>query len=230
MSGSEANADIRGGAREQFLGTLAGWVIRIYSWTLRLSVDDKSGVLDSAEASRGLILAVWHNRIFPIPPGWRKIQPDRKTVVLTSASRDGSILAAAATVFHGEAARGSSSRRSRAAIVGLLRKLRDGYAVVITPDGPRGPRYRLQPGVVKLAQASGAPVVPVRVEFGRAWRLNSWDRFRIPCPFSKVKVVLEEALDVPRQLDEDSFERERRRIEMQLRVGVEDLLPEDEED
>jgi lysophospholipid acyltransferase (LPLAT)-like uncharacterized protein len=105
-------------------------------------------------------------------------------------------------------------------MMALLRRLRDGCLVVITPDGPRGPRYVVQPGAVKLAQVSGVPVIPVRVEYSGAWRLKSWDRFRIPWPFSAVNIVLEQALDVPRELDEDAFEEQRKRIENVLLEGI----------
>ena len=125
-------------------------------------------------------------------------------------------------VFGLGAVRGSSSRRGVAALIGLKRALIDGHDVCLTPDGPRGPRYQIQAGFVKLAQASGSPVVPVHVRFSSAWRLKSWDRFVIPKPFSRVVVTFAEAIYVPRDLDDAAFEKERLRIESILVNGTDD--------
>lgn len=228
MSAEKQALELRGGAKARVLGTLAGWIVKAYGWTLRITVDDRAGVGEqSGQKLDRMLYTMWHNRIFVMGPAWRKISPNRKTVVLTSASKDGSALEAAMKVFRVEAIRGSTSRRSRAAMVGLMRKVREGYAVGVTPDGPRGPRYHMQAGVVKLAQASGVPVVPTRVEFGGVWRLNSWDRFCIPWPFSRVRVIFEPALEVPKELDDHEFETHRRRLEEAMRMGIEDLIPEE---
>ena len=223
MPGEDKKTEIRGGTKERLLGTAAGWLLRIYSWTLRVKFEDRSG-LDGGPGNTVAILAFWHNRIFAVPRGLCPNLPTEKMVVLTIASKDGAILGAAVEVFGTGSVRGSSSRRGRAAMVALMRCLREGVSVVVTPDGPRGPRYELQPGLVKLAQAGGVPVVPVTVDYSRAWRLNSWDRFQIPWPFSSVRVVLQPALDVPRDLSEDAFEEQRKGIEAALREGVDDLL------
>src|SRR5690606_9214875 len=120
-----------------------------------------------------------------------KIGTHRKAVVLASASHDGAALASAMAVFGLGAVRGSSSRRGVAALIALKRALKSGVDVCITPDGPRGPRYGLQPGVVKLAASSGAPIIPIHVRFSSAWRLNTWDRFVLPKPFSRVHMIFD---------------------------------------
>jgi len=122
-----------------------------------------------------------------------------------------------------KAVRGSSSRGGAAALIALRRVLRAGGDVAITPDGPVGPRYEVQGGVVKLAQSTGVPVVPLHARCSSAWRLNTWDGFMIPKPFSRVTIVFDEALVVPRKLDEDGFETWRTKIEQVLRDGVDDL-------
>jgi lysophospholipid acyltransferase (LPLAT)-like uncharacterized protein len=85
--------------------------------------------------------------------------------------------------------------------------------VVVTPDGPKGPRYRLQPGIIKLSSLTGIPIIPFHVDYAKSWRLDSWDRFHIPKPFSRVKVVFGEEFLIPKGLDEDGFELERKRVE-----------------
>ena len=116
--------------------------------------------------------------------------------------------------------RGSSSRRGAAALVALRRKLRDGATVAITPDGPKGPRYKVQPGVVKLAQTSGAPIVVMSVNFSSCWRLKSWDRFCVPKPFSQVLLKLEEGLEISREMSDDAFENELVNLEILMNKSV----------
>jgi len=110
--------------------------------------------------------------------------------VLTSASRDGAVLEKTVRIFGLQAVRGSSSRRAVAALVALKKAAKNGSDLVITPDGPRGPRYQIQPGALKLSQVTGAPLIPIQVHYHRAKSLNTWDRFQIPLPFSKVTVTL----------------------------------------
>jgi lysophospholipid acyltransferase (LPLAT)-like uncharacterized protein len=109
--------------------------------------------------------------------------------------------------------RGSSSRGGAVALRGLARAVRAGEDVALVPDGPRGPACRLQAGIVSLAAATGAPVVPVGVAARPARRLGSWDRFMVPLPFARCAVVFGSALEVKRQ---DDREDARARIERAL--------------
>lgn len=175
-------------------------------------------------SSEPLIHVLWHNRILASPYLFRKMFPKRETVVLTSASKDGAALAAAVKVFKVGAVHGSSSRRGAAAIVALRRAAREGKDLVFTPDGPRGPRYHLQPGVVKIAQTTGLAIVPLHIEYLSSWTLKTWDRFRIPKPFSKVRVTLGDPIRVPRELDDAAFENERLALEKILLKDINDPL------
>jgi hypothetical protein len=125
-------------------------------------------------------------------------------------------------VFGIGAVRGSSSRRAVAALIGMKRALKEGLDVSITPDGPRGPRYVFHPGVVKLAESSGAAIVPIHIRFSSAWRLKTWDRFVLPKPFSRVHVVFDDFIRIPKGLDEVAFEAERERVEKILLEGTDD--------
>ena len=218
-------SEIRESRKSSLLGSLAGWLMRLWCATLRMEVIDCHGFKTRKDGSPPVIFALWHNRIFVVPKAWRKLTRGnrRPTVVLTSASHDGALLARAVGVFGIGSVRGSSSRRGVAALVALRKSLRNKLDVCVTPDGPRGPRYEMQPGMVKLAETSDAVVVPIDVEFSRVWRLKTWDRFCLPWPFSKVRVIFDEALAVPGGLSEDEFEQWRQRIEKRLRDGVDDL-------
>jgi lysophospholipid acyltransferase (LPLAT)-like uncharacterized protein len=140
--------------------------------------------------------------------------------VLTSASHDGAALARAVGVFGIGSVRGSSSRRGVAALVGLRKALREGSDACITPDGPRGPCHVVQAGIVKLAETSGVPIIPIHVEYSSCRELGTWDRFAIPAPGSRVRVIFDEALAVPAGLSEDDFEAWRRRLEETMVRGA----------
>ena len=218
--------EIRESRKAVLLGTLAGWLMKLWCAMLRFDVEDRALL---TEREGPVIYCLWHNRIFAVPAAWRRVTKGRdlRVVVLTSASHDGAMLARAGGVFGLGSVRGSTSRRAVAALVALRRALQEGTSVCVTPDGPRGPRYHFQAGALKLAESTGVPVVPVHVDFSSAWQLKTWDRFRIPKPFSRVTVIFDEVLAVPGGLGEDDFNDWRGRLETLLREGVKDLTESD---
>jgi lysophospholipid acyltransferase (LPLAT)-like uncharacterized protein len=164
--------------------------VRGIGLTLRIRLRDDAGYF-IGECDCRRIFVFWHNRMFAMPLVYERwFQSRCAAVVLTSASGDGSLLAGVMAQFKIGAVRGSSSRRGAAALLELNDCLNNGRHIVVTPDGPRGPCYRLGPGAIFLAQKSGVPIVPVFVEYSRCVRLKSWDRFIIPLPFSRVDVTL----------------------------------------
>ncbi len=180
--------------------------------TLRFTVEDRSGVT-TKNPEGPLIWAFWHNRLFTVPLVYKKYLPLRKGAVLTSPSKDGQILAEAIGRFGVGSVRGSSSRRGAAGLLGLVDWVKGGHDVAITPDGPRGPCYQLQPGILKLAQKTGAQILPIVVTHQSAFQLKTWDQFQIPRPFSRVDVVLEELQGIGEDAGDDAFEEERRQLE-----------------
>lgn len=207
---------IRGDWKSEWAGKLAGCLIRLLGMSLRMRMDDRAGVTDKDSGLGPMLMTVWHDTIFVMPYAKLKFFKHRDLVVLTSASKDGAILANAMAACGMGAVRGSSSRRAVAALVALRKALKAGRDVAITPDGPRGPRHKLQPGVIKLAEATGASIVVGRVKFHNCWRLKTWDKFAIPKPFSRVDVVLEKAYTLPRGLDDEAFQREAAALEKKL--------------
>lgn len=215
---------IRGTRTSAVFGTLIGTLMKGLGSTLRLTLRDEAGIGKAGGPPLApCIYLLWHNRFLIVPFAWQKITRGRRSaVVLTSASKDGDMVARAMAAFGLGAVRGSSSRRAVAALVGLKRALQDGHDICLTPDGPKGPRYQLQPGVLALAQATGAPVVPVHIRFHSAWRLGTWDRFVIPRPFSRVEVVFAEPLDIAAMLADSSQETVRSDLEALLVEGTDD--------
>lgn len=223
MSKNESRSEIRTSRKAEMLGTLAGWIMRCWCWTVRYRIVDRCGITDPDQPQGPVMFALWHNLIFALPPIWWKTGgKNRRTVVLTSASKDGVVLARAMAVFGIGAVHGSSSRRAVAALVGMKRSLREGFDVCITPDGPRGPRYEFKPGIVKVAQTSKVPIVPIHASFSRAYRLKTWDRLIIPLPFSRVDVEFGEMIHLSPTSDEAAFLAESQRVENILRDGVGD--------
>ncbi|MDB6078021.1 MAG: hypothetical protein JWO82_1768 [Akkermansiaceae bacterium] len=223
------SSEIRTSRKSERLGRLAGRLMQAYSATLRLEIVDRSGLTGPGAIGGPVVYCLWHDSIFVVPAAWKQLcGKTRKAVVLTSASHDGAILANAVGVFGIGSVRGSSSRRAIGALVALRKALRDGLDTCITPDGPRGPRHVLQPGVVKLAEAGEAPLIPIHVRFSKPWRLKTWDRFQVPRPFSTVRVIFDTAIAVPPNLSENEFEDWRGRIEEVMRRGDRETFSDDD--
>ena len=196
-------------------GRSARWLIavgfrllQLWVRTLRYEIEDRAGVLGKP-VDQNYIGALWHNRLLIFPFVLQRFFSNRRGAALISASRDGDLLADAIARFGFDVVRGSSSRLGASAILQLTDVLASGRDVVITPDGPRGPAYELGPGIIFLAQKSGAAVLPVNMEYSRCWRLKSWDRFILPRPFAKIRVIIGHPHRVRSTNTVDDFEAER---------------------
>lgn len=202
--------------KASILAGAAGAIVAVLNATLRFRIEDRAGVLGTSEPR--LIWLFWHNRMFVIPHLLNRYLSERRGCALTSASRDGELLAALLKRSWITPVRGSSSRRGVPALRELIRFIRSGYDAAITPDGPRGPRYSLHAGALTLAQATGAKIMPIQVIYSRYWQLGSWDGFQIPKPFSTVTITLLPLEAVRPTRDETEFEQERARLEDVLRA------------
>jgi hypothetical protein len=195
-------------------------LLQIWSRTIRFELEDR-GQVRARLPDEHFIAALWHNRLLLFPSALRKFFPERRGAALISASRDGALLADLVERFGYDTVRGSSSRQGAAAVRQLAEILDSGRDVVITPDGPRGPAYEMGPGIVLLAQKTGVAVVPVNMEYSSCWRVKSWDRFILPKPFARVRVILGEPQHVAQTEDDAGFERERLRLQDTLMQLVE---------
>ena len=208
------------GWRARWLIALGFRLLQIWARTLRYEIDDRLGAV-GRPVNENYIGALWHNRLLIFPFVLRRFFSNRGGAALISASRDGELLADAIKRFDFDVVRGSSSRLGARAILQLTDVLASGRDVVITPDGPRGPAYELGPGIIFLAQKSGAPVVPVNMEYSSYWRLKSWDRFILPRPFSKVRVIIGQSHHVRSTRTPEEFETERLRLQGVMMALVE---------
>jgi lysophospholipid acyltransferase (LPLAT)-like uncharacterized protein len=215
--GKKKGTEIRSSRKSVFLGKLIGHLMEWWCRTLDYEIEELSQICPSGKNASSTIFCFWHNRIFALPHLWRPVFGyNNQASVLTSASHDGDMLANAMKVFGLSSIRGSSSRRAVTALVQMRKALRQGIHIHITPDGPRGPRCELQPGVIMLAQTTGCSIVPVQCVLSAYWTLPTWDRFMIPLPYSKVKVIFQAPIAIPAELTEEEFEQTRKRLEDQL--------------
>ncbi len=209
-------------------GRLARWLIalgfpllKLWTRTLRFELEDR-GAVTTVPPTERFIGALWHNRLLlSAYVVWKFFPARRGGGALISASRDGAIIADVIERYGFKAVRGSSSRKGPSALLQLADIIASGGDVLITPDGPRGPVYQLGDGIVFLAQKTGAPVVPANLEFSNCWRVKSWDRFILPKPFSKVRVIFGQRHYVRSTSTDAEFEAERVRLQETMMALVE---------
>lgn len=202
-----------------------GLICRLWTRSLRLDLSPE------AEASirntdSPTVLLLWHNRLFVAGEIYRRFRRPRPLCSLVSASRDGAWLTALLQSYGILAIRGSSSRRSLTATREMLVRIGAGDDIAITPDGPRGPCYRAQPGAVLVARHADSPIILVSCSYPgiRPIRLRSWDRFYIPLPFTRVCLHIAryssyKAMGLPAERDRAAAEIERRLIELAAERG-----------
>ena len=130
------------------------------------------------------IFVLWHSRILPL----LALHKREGIVLLVSRHRDGEYLADLAQGWGYSSVRGSTQRGGEVGLLGIVRALQGGAVVAMTPDGPRGPRERVQPGAIAAAQHAGVPLIAAGARTASAWYLSSWDRICIPKPFAAIDV------------------------------------------
>ena len=185
------------------------------------------------EQNKPFLTAFWHSRILMMPYCWRRGLPVK---MLISQHRDGALIARTVSHFGIDTVAGSTSRGGSAALRSIIKTLKSGQSVGITPDGPRGPRMRAAEGVVQIARMSGVPVIPVAYSTSRRRLLSSWDRFVVAWPFSRGVIVWGDPIEVPQGASAEEMERARQQVEDALnaitadadrRMGHEPVPPQD---
>jgi len=187
---------------KRFLAWFSSFVIHLIGSTLRMTVEDRGGIIDQPDHPP-VIIAFWHNRTALMAFFYERYCRGRIALTLISSSRDGQFITDVAARFGIKAVRGSSSRHGTSAMLSAIRAASDqNVDLVITPDGPRGPRYQIQPGLIRLAQATQRPIVAVTYQLKWKRELNSWDRFHVPLPFSSCRLITSERIFVPENASE----------------------------
>jgi lysophospholipid acyltransferase (LPLAT)-like uncharacterized protein len=200
------------------LGFAAAWTVRLWIGTVRYRYRPLGPNMDPNQPNfKGrYIYAFWHENL--IMPAYQYGRPD--IWVLISQHADGQLIAETCRHLRFKAVRGSTTRGSIEALRTMLKKGEKAH-LAVTPDGPRGPRRQVQPGLVYLAARTGLPIVPIGFCFDRAWRLRSWDQFALPKPWSFSTCVTTELISVPADVDKEGLEKYRRVVEEALNLATE---------
>jgi lysophospholipid acyltransferase (LPLAT)-like uncharacterized protein len=193
------------------------WLIHLYirfvHWTSRWTVEGEAIPRGLREAGRPFILAFWHGRLLMIPMAWQNLAPMH---MLISGHRDGRIIADAVRHFGIDSIAGSSNQGGSGALRAMVRFVRAGDCVGITPDGPNGPAMHASNGIIAAAKLARAPIVPITYATSRRRILASWDRFHLPFPGGRGIFLWGEPIMVPEELDEPAIETWRREIEARM--------------
>jgi hypothetical protein len=182
---------------------LASLLLRAVAVTLRRTGIGRERVDAYLGKGKCAIVAFWHGRLLMMPFAY----PGQRVTILISQHRDGEYITRVAQWLGFGVVRGSATRGGATAFKQLIQALRDGRHVVITPDGPKGPRHQVKSGVIHLARLTGVPILPVA--FG-AWPrtiLKSWDRFLVPHPFGRGVYAWGEPIHVPADADKVAVEK-----------------------
>lgn len=191
----------------------AAQYIRLVWRTGRWRIEGDGEAERMFEQGKPLIIATWHGRLLMTPFGWRH---SAKSHVLVSGHRDGQLIARTLAHFNARTITGSTRRGGAGALRKLYRLMQQGGAVGITPDGPRGPRMRVSPGIVHLARLSGAPIFPLAYSARPRHVFETWDRFILPLPFGRGVFLWGPPMTVAREADEAAVEAARRTLEDRL--------------
>jgi len=207
-----AKRDLVEGLKWWLIGVLGKAAVDMICATMRIKIVGFEAVKEIVE-SRRFLLAFWHSRIMLVSylfQGWGG-------AILVSASQDGEIMSRILQRQGHETVRGSSSRYGMRALARLIKILKEeNRPGVVVPDGPQGPRFKVQPGVITLAQKTGRAIVPISYSAKRVKIFGSWDRFLLPFPFSEATIIYGEPVFVRGELDQEMREHYRLRLEQEL--------------
>ena len=150
----------------------------------------------------GQCMAVtWHGELFISPQAYRVLRKEQKTSAIISQHHDGDLIAKILSYFNIEPLRGSSKKGAKSVLISAIKSLKEESTVMITPDGPRGPRHTMHDGAVALAKRSSLPLMVVNFKANAYWKLKSWDQFIIPKPFTSLDIY-HQVLDIS-NMDKD---------------------------
>jgi hypothetical protein len=192
--------------------------IRAYAWTFRLEVENEAPWIAYHRNGGRVLLCGWHQQFFAAIRHFRNYRAHRPGLMI-SRSKDGEIIASVAGRSGWEPVRGSSSRGGVQAMRILIDKLRETGLAGHIVDGPRGPAGVLKNGLIRIAHAADAVIVPFYIVADSAWYFRSWDRFMLPKPFSRVRLRFDEMIRLTATDDEAEFEAQRVKVEKIMLQG-----------
>lgn len=186
--------------------------IRAYSLTFRFTVENEESWMNVLEEGGTVLLCTWHQQFFPAIRPFRKYR-NYTPALMISKSRDGDFIAGIAQRSGWFPVRGSSSKDGDKALETMIERLKKIGLAGHVVDGPRGPAGRVKTGLIRLAQAANAVIVPFSVSSEKAWHFNSWDRFMLPKPFSRVTLRFNDIIRLDPAETAEALERQRQQVE-----------------
>jgi lysophospholipid acyltransferase (LPLAT)-like uncharacterized protein len=201
-----------------FIGVLFR-IVRAYAWTFRLRIENEQEWKAHIDNGGTVLLCAWHQQFFAAIRHFRHYRRYNPHIMI-SRSKDGELIAGIARRTGWHPVRGSSSQGGRTAmrsVIGELKKSRLAGHIV---DGPRGPAGQVKAGVIRMAHATRAAIVPFYISADKAWYFNSWDRFMLPKPFARVLLRFDRPVHLAPTTDEANFETQRAALERMMRPGI----------
>lgn len=195
------------------------FLVRLLSASYRMRIVDPDNEQNILKSGGRLVYASWHQRFFP---GMTFFSTRKPIAVIISQSRDGEMAARAVNILGWQAVRGSSSQGGKQALETIKILVEQGYKVGHIVDGPRGPFGTVKPGLIRIAQYADLPIVPTIISGQNRWVFNSWDRFMVPKPFSRVIIRFGSPVYVPRDMGQGGFEQMQERVAQGLKQLYED--------
>ena len=202
------------GLLERWLLALTPLLLRLHALSLRYRVEGLEAVHELQAAGKPVLLASWHGRVLLLPFHLRGLLQ----VLMISRSRDGERIATICERIGYSAVRGSSSRSGARALLEVVRLLKENRVVGHVVDGPRGPAGEIKPGLVLMAQRSGAAIVPIYATAAHKWEAPSWDQMQVAYPFSRVLVRCGSPVEVSPELQAEDSEQLRLELERQMKT------------
>ena len=190
-------------------------LIRAYSLTFRLTVENEAPWMDYLKSGGTVLLCTWHQQFFSAIRHFRRYR-GYSPALMISRSRDGEVIAGIAQRTGWVPVRGSSSRGGKEALGEMIARVKETRLAGHITDGPRGPIGKVKPGLIRLAHATDAVIVPFFVSAQWAWHFRSWDRFMLPKPFSRVTLHFEDMIRLEPAVTEEHFEQQRLSIEQAM--------------
>ena len=207
---------IRNVLTSQLLSALLYRLIRAYSWTFSIKVENEGDWLEHLENGGTVLICIWHQQFFPAIRYFKKYEKYNPGLMI-SRSKDGEVIARVAKMSGWHPVRGSSSRGGSEALHGMIDRLKTSRLSGHVVDGPRGPAGIVKAGVIRMAHTTGAMVVPFFTSADNAWYMNSWDKFMIPKPFAKVTLRFGEMIKFDPSENNEDFEKQRLHLEKIMR-------------
>jgi len=194
-------------------------ILRLYSWTFRVTVENEETWMAYLKGGGKVLLCTWHQQFFAAIQHFKSYESFKPSLMI-SKSQDGDIIAQIAEKQGWHAVRGSSSRDGGEALKEMIESLRQSRLAGHIVDGPKGPAGIVKAGVISLARATEAVVVPFYTAADRAWYFQSWDRFMLPKPFARVTIRFGQMMHFPAEDDKQTFESQRNHLEKIMLPGL----------